>query len=96
MSFPVTAPYATWKTSAWSVEFVAPYGYASCQAIGLSAHRHFLLLAENAGCILQAIRKTNLMLNMEVKEPILKYNARGFLFCPIQVQTARQNLQGEL
>jgi len=31
-------------------------------------HRHFLLLAENAGCILQAIGRTNLSRNKEEKK----------------------------
>jgi len=43
-------------------------------------HRHFLLLAENAGCILQAARKTNLSQNKEVKEQNLKCNPRSFVF----------------
>jgi hypothetical protein len=53
MSFLVTAPYATWKTSAWSFDFTAPHGDAFYQAKWVfPRHRHFLLLAENAGCIL--------------------------------------------
>jgi len=37
-------------------------------------------LAENAGCILQTARKTNLSQNKEVKEQNLKCNPRSFVF----------------
>jgi len=66
MSFPVAAPYATWKTNAGSFEF-------DCASLtcALTVNRsfrdalHFLLLVENAGCVLMAVRRTNLMFNME-------------------------------
>ena len=67
MSIPITIRYAYWKKRSWPVEFVPPYEYASCLTTVFSTLRHFLLKAENAGCILQAIGETNLSRNKEEK-----------------------------